>query len=409
MTKKLQKSTIFTILFTFILICTSFLLVGCFNKVVYPERIEFESPSIEMYLNQVKTIELNVYPKKAKNYKLKCSSSDTSIISFDRYSNMVANSYGKATITIEVVDTNISQSMEVTVNDGKIAYIEARYPSSAIYYFTGERIDLKDIEVYGVYQSREKEDKIDLSQCVIEHPTYAEDGATIKITYKDLTTIEIPLIVREDRIIEMNIDSLPIKTSYFIGEKFDKTGLEVSLKYYSGRVEKITNYQIDKETIDVGDKFITITYQDFTEKISISAKAKKIVNSFKELQDAINENVDSIMLANGANFNTSTPLILENAKNITIFSQKKTDSLNGIDIIPIKIVGKIENVRFINLTLSSIGDNAAEHMIDLSQCTGGSVTFKDMTFSASQQNALLLPIDVDLSTTFNNCTFKENA
>ncbi len=405
MTKKQQKSTIFTILLTFIVILSSFLFVGCFNKTVLPERIELANENQTMYLNQVLEINLNVYPKKAKNYKLLYKSSDNSIVSFDRYANMVANKYGEATITVSVIDTDISQSMKVTVGDGKMNNISLVYPTTATYYFTGEKIDPSEIEVYGRYESG-KEEKIDLSECTVEHPTYATEGAKIKITYKDLPSKEIALTVREDRVIEMNIDSLPNKTNYFIGEEFDKTGLEVSLKYYSGKIEKLENYQIDKKIIDVGDNEVTISYGDFKQKIKITAKARRVVSSFSQLQDAINEGVDSIMFSSGSKFNTTTPLILENAKNITIFAQNQIEALNGINTIPIKVIGKIENVRFINLTLSSIGDSPSENLIDFSQCIGGNVTFKDLRFLTSQQNALILPQEVDLSTTFNNCTFK---
>lgn len=408
MTKKLQKTTILSIFLVFLLICTSFLLVGCFNKTILPERLELEKESDTLYLNEIKTISYSVYPKKAKNYKLNFSSSDYSIVKFDKNANMVATGYGEATITIKVIDTNISQSMKVVVGDGEINYIDLEYPTSATYYFDGEKIDLSQIEVYGHYESG-KEVLLPISECKVEHPRFAYNGATIKITYKDLPTQIIPLTVRPDKAMELIIDSLPNKTSYYIGEKFDTTGLEVSLKYYSGKIEKLTDYQIDKDTIDVGDNKVTIKYGEFSKELSITTKAKKTVNSFSQLQEAVKEeNIDSIMIAVGAKFNTASPLIIENRKNLTIYAERKTDLLNGIEIIPVKIIGNIENVRFINFTISSTGESPAQNLIDMTECSGGNVTFKEMNFLSSQQNAIILPKDIDLSITFNNCTFTEN-
>ncbi len=407
MIKKLKKTTIFTILLTFMLVCTSFLLAGCFNKTVLPERIELEKQTDNLYLNQIKEINYNVYPKNAKNYTLNFTSSNYDIISFDKRANMIAKDYGEAIITIKVKDTNISQSMKVTVGDGKINYINLKYPASATYYFTGEKIDLSEIEVYGHYESG-KEILLDHSECTFDYPEIAQTNTKITVTYKDLPSQEIPITVREDRVIELNIDSMPNKTSYFVGEKFDKTGLEVSLKYYSGKIEKLTDFALDKDILDVGDDKVIISYNDFEKEIAITVKAKRIVSSSSELQQAINEGVESIMLAKGAKFNTNNQIILENAKNITIYAQNKTDLLNGIEIIPFKVIGKIENVRLINFTLSSTGETPAENMIDLSNCTGGSIILKNMHFESSQSNALLLPEDVDISVAYNNCSFKKS-
>ena len=82
-------------------------------------------------------------------------------------------------------------------------------------------------------------------------------------------------------------------------------------------------------------------------------KARKTANSLQQLQTLINEGCDSIKLANGLAFSTSTPLVLENAENITIFAESSNCYINGNSIMPIVIKGKIKNVRFINFGIVS--------------------------------------------------------
>ena len=73
--------------------------------------------------------------------------------------------------------------------------------------------------------------------------------------------------------------------------------------------------------------------------------------------------------------------------------------------MPIVIKGKIKNVRFINFGISSSGNSQLESLIDLSQCTGGTLLLKNMTFSVGKDKVFSNPNEVDFNETFNNCKY----
>ncbi len=403
MAKNAKKSLFLSFFVVIMLFLTSFLLVGCFGRNVPVTDIIIDYESVELYKGQAWSPVYKIAPKNANNYQIKFSSSNQEVASFNRNIQLVCKEYGETTVTISIVDKDISKSFKVNVTDGKPIFINLNYPATALYYYENEEISLDDFSASITFESGVIKD-VDLTELEIDYPRYATKDSKIKFTYQNVSR-EINLIVQEDLPLEMIVNSLPNKTEYFIGEKFDASGLEVVIKYLSGKLEKIEDYKIDVDVIDVGTNKATITYGEFSESIELKAKAQRVVSSFAQLQQAVNEGVNSIMFARGANFNTSTPLLFENAKDITIYAEQNSVSLNGSNIIPIKIVGKIENVRLINFTLSTIGDNPPKNMIDLSNCSGGTLILKNMNFASSQTESLLLPPDIDLNITYNNCNF----
>ena len=58
------------------------------------------------------------------------------------------------------------------------------------------------------------------------------------------------------------------KTSYIVGEKFDKTGMVVTAKYADKSEDPVTNYTIAPDgPLSISDKMIVVTYEGKTEEV----------------------------------------------------------------------------------------------------------------------------------------------
>lgn len=407
MVKKVKKTAILSIFITIFIACATFLLMGCDIGKVKLQDIDFKTDTIEMYRGQVLDLEFNITPAKANDYKIRLSSSDNNIASFNTRAQLIAHNYTEdnpITITLEVVDQNIVRTCDVYIGDGDISYVYVDYDELDLIFYEGQPITFENFRMVGVHQSG-KEVTIPLSECEITAPDKALANTTIYIKYKNYYTEPIVLNVKTDVELELSVDSLPFKTDYYVGEIFDPEGMKINLKYLSGKKVEITDYTYQTTPIDVGQKNIEIKYQDYTVLIPISVKARKTANSMQQLQTYINEGCESIKLANGLSFSTSSPIVFDNAKNITIFAESSNCSIIGNAIMPIAIRGTISNVRLINFTIAVSGDTQNKSVIDLSQCTGGTLTFKNMTFSSSKDNVCYNPNEIDFNEIFNNCKY----
>ena len=65
------------------------------------------------------------------------------------------------------------------------------------------------------------------------------------------------------------ITSKPTVISYFPGDQFIKTGMDVKLQYSDGMAVSVTDYDIDYDFSTVGEKVVTISYLGFVDYINV--------------------------------------------------------------------------------------------------------------------------------------------
>ncbi len=67
----------------------------------------------------------------------------------------------------------------------------------------------------------------------------------------------------------IEVSTQPTKTTYYVGEVFDKTGMIVKVINSDNTQAEITNYTVTSTPLVVNNSFITVTYKDFTAKVDI--------------------------------------------------------------------------------------------------------------------------------------------
>lgn len=383
--KKSRKNNIkiifSAILIVFFMIFSSFILTSCGEKTIPVERVSLSITETSLYKNQIKKVYVTTYPEEANNYNLEWSSTNKEIASVDKKGFIKAVNYGDVVITCKVKGTDIKAECKVTVNDGEICSLKIE--ENFKIYYEGQVFNKESLNVYAVYESGKKV-FLQKNEYTIEAPDTLKEDSKIKITYGHFSSNYSPTII-QDYVTGIDITSSPNKISYAIGEKFDKAGLQVSLTYASGKKEITQDYVLDTDTIKYKQKEVKVIYKKFTDSISITSHAAITVNSIAKLQEAINQGYTSIMITEGK-YNTTTQIELNSSQDIFIFGENQETSIIGYDIIPIKITGKCDNITIADIKLSTNGDNAATHQLDLSYCESGNITLQNVSFLSILQS-----------------------
>lgn len=386
-TKKLSFLTIFIVFFV---IFSSFLLISCGKEMVPPEEISISQSQTTLFLGQRKKLYVDILPTDAYGYSVEWSSSAPKTVSVDKLGYIEGLKYGSATIVAKIKDSDIFAECKVLVNDGNIVNFTVDYDYKI--YYEGQKFDTTTLNVYAIYESGKKRE-LDPSEYIIEMPETLSLYSEIKISYSSFSTKTIYPLVREDFVSELEVTSLPAKTSYIIGENFDTSGLEITLVYASGKREVTQDYTIKNAKTTYKQSEVVISYENLTTSTPISTHAQITVNSISSLQKAIDDGYTSIMLAS-ASYNTTTQIILSAVQDVLIFGASDT-SINGYNIIPIKIQSDCGNITLADLTLTTIGDTPADYQLDLSACTSGNIFLKSSNYNQilhSQERNYLLNV-----------------
>lgn len=74
---------------------------------------------------------------------------------------------------------------------------------------------------------------------------------------------------------ELYIKKQPNKTTYYVGDVFDPTGMEVNIDFKDGTYIKTTDYSYSHEPLKLSDKEVVISWKQFTKSVSINVIEKQ--------------------------------------------------------------------------------------------------------------------------------------
>lgn len=102
---------------------------------------------------------------------------------------------------------------------------------------------------------------------------------TITITYKGKTA-EIEINVIAKALSSIMVTTPPLKTFYFVGETFDKTGMTVIEVYNDGSTVELSEFDVDKkDALTINDTTITVSASGMT--VTITITISKVINSIE--------------------------------------------------------------------------------------------------------------------------------
>ena len=208
--------------------------------------------------------------------------------------NLVEN---QSSITIEYQGKTITQEIEVKAKEPEKAItsinIKAK-PTKTEYIQNKEELDLTGGIIEAIYNDGSK------TNVPMNSNNVTVSGFNNKVLGKNTITVEyekktaqfdVEIKAEEQKPIvleRIEIATPPSKTSYIVGENFDKTGMIVKAKYSDGTSKEVTNYTIKNGmNLVEGQSSVTIEYNGKTVSQTINVKAKEQKPSVEKTITAI--------------------------------------------------------------------------------------------------------------------------
>lgn len=173
--------------------------------------------------------------------------------------NLKINSENDKVTTISgtiIKDEKVSQVKVEGINGWKIDYREdtGKFLASKT---TGVKTEEFAKITYTVASNAENEGTISVSGIKITNENSEEKNA-IDVEKK----IKITNGASEKVLYRIDVIDQPTKTTYKIGEKFDKTGMKVTATYSDGTSKEISNYSFSAAALTAADKKVVIKYTE---------------------------------------------------------------------------------------------------------------------------------------------------
>lgn len=183
---------------------------------------------------------------------------------------------GQTKVTISYNGKTAEQAIQVNKRPAELQSIEITTPPTKTTYYVGEDFDKTGMVVKAKYS--DNTEKI-ITDYTITGGTDLKEGQTkITISYNGKTAEQTIQVNKRPVVLQsIEITTPPIKTTYYVGENFDKTGMIVIAKYSDNTEEAITNYTIIGGTgLKENQTEVTIQYEGKTAKQIIEVQTRPI-------------------------------------------------------------------------------------------------------------------------------------
>ena len=173
--------------------------------------------------------------------------------------------------TIEVQYKSFSQTFTIDVLPVITGIKIASLPKKTTYYI-GETIDYDGLKISETYSDGSVKETTNYTLS-LENGTILSKEQTyvIEVQYNGFSqtfNIEVLPVITGIQIL-----SLPLKITYYVGDSVNYDGLKVAVTYSNGTEEEITNYEISLKSGTVLSKeqtcIITVQYKDFSQSFNI--------------------------------------------------------------------------------------------------------------------------------------------
>lgn len=165
--------------------------------------------------------------------------------------------------------------VEMTVNERIPQKAEIVELPQQLVFFQNSKIDSTGLELKVTFDNGDVES---VKRTYVLEYDFSKVGKTIVLAkYKTVeTSFHVEIVSKTPN--EIIIESQPIKTNYFINEKFDPNGLKVVAICDKGLSYEVDDYSIEYDFNSVGNKEVLLTYKGF------SAIIKAVVEEIKPIR-----------------------------------------------------------------------------------------------------------------------------
>lgn len=248
----------------------------CTVTVLKP-TISLNTNASSLYVGDTTTLTATVEPSE---YNVTWSTSDKNIVTVDG-GKLKAVVAGKATITAKITVNGIeySASCAVTVNKVEVKSISVKSNPTKTSYYKGDTLNQAGLTLTANYNNGTSSTVTSGFTC---SPTTLNTVGTQKITvtYNGKTT-SFNVTVAEVKVSSISVKSNPSKTSYFIGDTLNTSGLVLNVKYNNGTSATVnSNISCTPTSLGTaGTQKITVSYGGQSTSFNVTVNTPKVTLS----------------------------------------------------------------------------------------------------------------------------------
>lgn len=179
---------------------------------------------------------------------------------------------GQTSVTITYQDKSVNQTISVEKNS--ITELKITTPPEKTEYKEGQNFDSTGMVIEATYKDGTTKTITDYT--IQDGNNLKSNQTKVTISYED-KLVEQPIIVTPNPLIEIKVTKAPNKTTYIVGQNFDKTGMVVTGTYEDETTQEILDYTIENGTnLNVEQTSVTIKYKEKTTTQPITVEEKAV-------------------------------------------------------------------------------------------------------------------------------------
>lgn len=195
---------------------------------------------------------------------------DDSSYSITNGTNLVE---GQNSVTITFGGKSVEQ--QITVKNRSVESLTIKTPPNKTEYKEGQNFDKTGMVVEATFDDGGTEIVQDYT--ITNGNNVKADQTYVTILYGE-ETVNQPITVTANPLIEINITKAPNKTKYIVGQNFDKEGMVVVGRFQDGDIQEIIEYNILNGTnLTKEQATVTIEYEGKTAEQEITVEEKNAI------------------------------------------------------------------------------------------------------------------------------------
>ena len=231
---------------------------------IQPTGIKATPETSTLYgLNSTVKLSANVMPSNATNKAVTWSSRNTSVATVSSDGTVKAVGYGTTVITATTVN-GLTSNCTINVKKEEVTSLTIATKPTKTNYYVGDTLNTAGLTLKAAYNNGTTQTITGGFTCT---PTALSTAGTQTVTVNyGGKTATFTVNVQDVTLSDIAIASNPTKTSYYVGDTLDATGLKIKVFYNSGASKVFdTGFTCTPTTLNTaGTQTITVSYKDAT-------------------------------------------------------------------------------------------------------------------------------------------------
>ena len=239
---------------------------------IQPTGIKATPETSTLYgLNGTVKLSANVMPSNATNKAVTWSSRNTSVATVSSDGTVKAVGYGTTVITATTVN-GLTSNCTINVKKEEVTSLTIATQPTKTNYYVGDTLNTAGLTLKAAYNNGTTQTITSGFTCT---PTaLSTAGAqTVTVNYGGKTAT-FTVNVQDVTLSGIAIASNPTKTSYYVGDTLDTTGLKLTATYNNGTTQTITSgFTCDVSTLSTaGAQTVTVSYGGKTATFAVNVQ-----------------------------------------------------------------------------------------------------------------------------------------